>query len=89
MLLPGESLADLPIGIPLGAANPFDGTKDFTIEIGFKASQHANGAGHILLSSADADAPAEGLNHSMALFIEPEGHIVYDSRPDRSRRPST
>lgn len=67
------------VGVPLGDANPFDGSSDFAIDISFSALEHDDGAGHILLSSADFDAPDNPDNRSMALFIEPEGDIVYDN----------
>lgn len=65
--------------IPLDDANPFDGSSDFTIDIGFAADEHEDGAGHLLISSADFDNPTEGDFHSMAVFVEPEGDIVYDN----------
>ena len=71
----GESMI-----IPLDDANPFDGSSDFTIDLSFRAFPHEDdGAGHLLFSSADFDQPSEGDNHSMAVFIEPEGDIVYDN----------
>ena len=72
---PGESLI-----VPLNEANPFDGSQDFTIDISFMLEEHEeDGAGHLLFSSADFDFPTEGDNHSMSIFVEPEGEIVYDN----------
>ena len=65
--------------IPLEDANPFDGSSDFTIDIGFTAGEHEDGAGQLLISSADFDRPTEGDFHSMSVFVEPEGDIVYDN----------
>lgn len=71
----GESMI-----IPLDDANPFDGSSDFTIDLSFRALPHEDdGAGHLLLSSADFIRPNDGDSHSMAIFIEPEGDIVYDN----------
>ncbi|MHC4143214.1 MAG: LamG domain-containing protein, partial [Planctomycetota bacterium] len=64
------------IDIPLGSDNPFDGTRDFSIAMDFKAN-----APSILLSSARDDEPG---NHSMSLFVhrwdEPFwGEVIYDN----------
>jgi hypothetical protein len=64
------------VDIPLGSDNPFDGTRDFSIAMDFKAN-----APSILLSSARDDEPD---NHSMSLFVhhwdEPFwGEVVYDN----------
>ena len=58
--------------IPLDDANPFDGSGDFTIDINFALDEHEDGAGHVLISSADFDEPDNGDFHSMAVFVEPE-----------------
>ena len=70
----GESMI-----IPIEDVNPFDGTSDFTIDVTFRALPHDDDAGHLLISSADFNNPAEPENHSMSVFIEPEGDIVYDN----------
>ncbi|MHC4116453.1 MAG: LamG-like jellyroll fold domain-containing protein [Planctomycetota bacterium] len=49
------------VDIPLGADNPFDGSRDFSIAMDFRAS-----ASSILLSSARDNEPD---NHSMSLFV--------------------
>jgi hypothetical protein len=65
--------------VPLGALNPFDGSGDFTISMTFNTTGTGVEAGVLLFSSADNIEPANGDNHSMSIFIEPEGEIVYDN----------
>lgn len=74
--LPGEFSG---MEIPLGDANPFDGSRDFTIEFSFMADEQPGESGHVLFGSADADDPEAEVLHSMALFLEDSGDIVYDS----------
>ena len=71
---PGESMI-----IPLGDSNPFDGSQDFTIAMDFVALENEDEAGYVLFSSADMDAPTEGANHSLALFLRDDGAVVYDN----------
>ena len=71
---PGESMI-----VPLEAANPFDGSGDFTIDMSFTTELNADETGYLLISSADFLNPAEPDNHSMAVFLSDEGHLVYDN----------
>jgi len=64
------------VDIPLGADNPFDGSRDFSIALDFKADMPS-----LLFSSA---RNAESDNHSMAIFVhhwnEPFwGEVIYDN----------
>jgi hypothetical protein len=64
------------VDIPLGSDNPFDGSRDFSVAMDFKASTPS-----ILLSSARDGEPD---NHSMSLFVhhwdEPYwGEVIYDN----------
>jgi hypothetical protein len=69
--------------VPLGAANPFSGLSDYTIELSFTSagSTAFPDAGAILLGSANMNEPAEGENQSFAVFVEPQadgGSLVVD-----------
>jgi hypothetical protein len=69
--------------VPLGAANPFNGLSDYTIEMSFNSagSTAFPDAGAILLGSANTTDPTDGDNQSLAIFIEPQddgGSLVVD-----------
>jgi hypothetical protein len=68
--LTGDLLSGLKV--PLGAANPFGGLSDYTVEMKFTTTGNTNdpNAGIVLFGSADATAPTEPDNQSMAIFIE-------------------
>jgi hypothetical protein len=71
------------LNVPLGAANPFDGTSDYTIEMSFSSmgSSAFPEAGVILLGSAHATEPTEPDNQSFSVFVEPQadgGSLVVD-----------
>jgi len=64
------------VDIPLGADNPFDGSRDFSIAMDFKT----NFASVLLSSARDNEAD----NHSMSIFVhhwdEPySGEVLYDN----------
>lgn len=66
------------VDIPLADANPFDGSKDFSIEMSFKTSHPG-----VLISSARDERPE---NQSMSVYISdgtdvelPRGCVVYDN----------
>jgi len=68
------------VDIPLGRDNPFDGSRDFTIEMDFRTTD-----GGVLISSARDDEPD---NHAMAVYMlteewqepgEGEGEVFYDN----------
>jgi hypothetical protein len=65
------------VDIPLGADNPFDGTRDFSVAMDFRT----NGSG-ILLSSARDDTPD---NHAMAIYLDRDpdepfwAEVVYEN----------
>ena len=68
------------VDIPLSRNNPFDGSRDFTIEMDFRTT-----GGGVLISSARDDEPD---NHAMAVYIlteewqepgEGEGELFYDN----------
>ena len=65
--------------VNLGAANPFDGSGDFTLDMTFTAFPQIGESGQLLFSSANFNDPTSGDNRSISLFIEPEGDIVYDT----------
>jgi hypothetical protein len=73
LTLQGASFVD----IPLGADNPFDGSRDFSVTMDFKTN-----APGMLLSSARNDAPD---NHAMAIYIDKDpgepfwGEAVYEN----------
>jgi hypothetical protein len=69
--------------VPLGAANPFGGLNDYTLEMTFNTSGSTvfPEAGVILFGSADQTDPTLDDNQSMSIFIEPEadgGSLVVD-----------
>ena len=63
--------------IPLGANNPFDGSRDFSVAIDFKTNSPG-----ILLSSARDDTPD---NHAMAIYLDSDpgepfwAEVVYEN----------
>jgi len=65
------------VDVPLGADNPFDGTRDFSITLDFKTKDPG-----LLLSSARNDAPD---NHAMALYVDDStdepywGEVIYEN----------
>lgn len=69
--------------VPLGAANPFDGLSNYTIEMTFNSTGNSfvPNAGVVLLGSADATTPTLPANQSFSIYVEPAsegGALVVD-----------
>jgi len=69
--------------VPLGAANPFGGLNDYTLEMTVNTSGNSffPDSGVILFGSADQTDPTNGDNQSLSIFIEPQadgGSLVVD-----------
>ena len=61
-------------GRPAGAANPFGGEADYTIEMKFRSrgSTFNPALGLVLFGSANAADPNENSNHSLSVFVDPQ-----------------
>jgi hypothetical protein len=69
--------------VPLGAANPFGGLSDYSLEMTFNSSGNSffPDAGVILFGSSDETDPTSPDNQSMSIFVEPQvdgGSLVVD-----------